>query len=478
MLKNKIALTALLVGLTACSPPDIQSSRIDDPPLWKSSNFIGEDAPLVVDDCALVDQMWWTSFGDETLNALIVAALKNNKTLGIAKTRIEEAYANRLLAVSRVLPQITINADSAKGNQGFYTGGIPIAFKDIAVQATWEIDLFGKNQERVFAADAILQSEVISRQAIMVSLLAEIGRNYFDLRNYEKQIAITKENLASQERTLQLTREQLEGGLASNFDVQRAAAQVSTTEARLPDLFIDYELASNRLTVLLGGTPGEYDGLLKTPEVLKPLDPHIVIAAPATVLGTRPDIRAAERLFAASISEHEAAKREWFPSISLLGFYGAQQMTQFNTAPTWNMQASIVQPVINFGQIESNIIATDAQEKRAFLTYQETVLEALEDMEDALTNYLFEIKRNQSLTNAADENRKAMELADEQYTNGYTALLDVLVVQRNLLETESVKAASDAKLRKDLVNIYTAAGGGWDIDIPFDAFDRLEGTLP
>ena len=232
---------------------------------------------------------------------------------------------------------------------------------------------------------------------------------------------------------------------------------------RLPELIIAYELAANRLTVLLGGIPGEYDALLKTEEILKPLDPQIVIAAPATVLGTRPDVRAAERRFAASISEYEAAKREWFPTLSLLAFYGVQNMTLFNTAPTWNVQANLVQPIINFGRIESDIIATDARKERAFLTFQETVLEALEDMEDALTNYLYEVKRNRSLTNAAEENRKAMELADIQYTNGYTPLLDVLVVQRNVLETESVKAASDAKLRKDLVNVYTAAGGGWDL---------------
>lgn len=463
MLKSKsIFLVGTLIALVACSRPGFQDSDIDTPPDWKSERFLNEDAPLVVDDCAEVEQFWWRNFGDETLNAIIVEALNNNKTLGIAFTRIEEAFAARMLAISRVLPQVTITADAQKGNQGFFTGGVPLAFTDLAIQGNWELDLFGKNQERVFAADAILQSEVIARQAVIVSLLAEIGRNYFDLRNYEKQIAITKENLASQNRTLELTREQLEGGLASNFDVERAAAEVSSTESRVPDLIIAYEMAANRLTVLMGGTPGQYDCLFKTPETLQPLDCQIIVAAPATVLATRPDVRAAERRFAASISEHEAAKREWFPSISLTSFYGLQNMTLFDTAPTWNVAANLVQPVINFGKINSQILATDARKLREFLTYQETVLEALEDMEDALTNYIFEIVRNGSLTNAAEQNRKAMALANEQYTNGYTALIDVLVVQRNLLETESIKAASDAKLRKDLVNIYTAAGGGWD----------------
>ena len=233
MLKSKsVFILGVLAWLASCSPPGIQDSEIDTPPTWNSTKYLDENAPLIVDDCAVVEQLWWKNFGDETLDSLIMIALNNNKTLGIAKTRIEEAFAARLLAISTVLPQITGTSDASKGNQGFFTGGVPLAFKDAAIQANWEIDLFGKNQERVFAADAILQSEVIARQAIIVSLLAEVGRNYFDLRNFEKQISITKENLASQQRTLELTREQLEGGLASNFDVQRAAAQVSTTESQ------------------------------------------------------------------------------------------------------------------------------------------------------------------------------------------------------------------------------------------------------
>lgn len=463
MLKNRIInCLGIWVLVGACTRPGFQDSEIETPVNWNSSRFLFEEAPLIVDDCASVEQEWWRHFGDEILDRIIYEALSNNKTLGIAFTRIEEAYAARMLAISRVLPQVTVQGDANKGNQGFFTGGVPLAFTSLALQGDWELDLFGKNQQRVFAADAILQSEVIARQAIMVSLLAEIGRNYFDLRNFERQIAITKENLDSQKKTLELTEHQLEGGLSSNFDVQRAKAQVSTTESRIPDLVIARELAANRLTVLMGGTPGQYDCLFNQTVELKPLDPTIIVAAPATVLATRPDVRAAERRFAASISEYEAAKREWFPSINLTAFYGLQNMTLYDTAPTWNVAANLSQPVINFGRINSQILATDAVKLREFLTYQQTVLEALEEMEDALTNYIFEVVRNKSLTNAADENRAAMALADEQYTNGYTALIDVLVVQRNLLETESVKAASDAKLRKDLVNIYTAAGGGWD----------------
>lgn len=470
-------ISLLLLGLTGCiKPVSFQESGIDTPEAWHTfeglpGNPVFWDRLLVVDDCAQVEQRWWHNFGDLSLDAVIARALMDNITLGIAGTRIEEARAARLSSFSALMPQINLNADAQRGNQGFYTADKPLSYEDVTFQASWELDLFGKNQDRLAASIALVQNEVILRQGVIVSLLAEVARNYFDFRNYQQQIAITEENLATQKRTLELTIAQFQEAFASDFDIQRAAAQVATTESRIPTLKIALEMARNRLDVLLGSTPGENDDLFSIQEPLMALDPQIVIAAPATVLGTRPDVRAAERNFAASISTFSAAKKEWFPTISLASFFGFQALQDFKHSDqpsvlhhlirTWNVVGTLTQPLINFGRIEADIEAAGARKKRAYLEYQETVLEALENMENALANYLYETSRNASLTNAATHNRKALELANQQYTNGYTNLLDVLVVQRNALEAESVEAESNYKLRKDLVNIYTAAGGGW-----------------
>ncbi len=467
-----------LLSLTSCiRPVSFQESGIETPDAWHTfeglpGNPVLWDKPLVVDDCAEVEQCWWHHFDDSVLDALIARTLMNNKTLRIAGTRIEEARSARLGSFSTLMPQFSINADAQRGNQGLYTGDKPLAYEDVTDQVNWELDLFGKNQARFAATIALVQNEEILRQGVIVSLLAEVARDYFDFRNYQQQLAISENNLATQKRTLELTIAQFQEAYASDFDVQRAAAQFATTEARIPTLKISLETTRNRLDVLLGSTPGENDDLFAIQEPLKPLDPQIVIAAPATVLGTRPDVRAAERNFAASISTFDAAKREWFPTISLTAFFGFQGLQGIhnstqqtpglqNLIRTWNVAGTLVQPVINFGRIEADIEAADARYKRAYLEYQETVLEALENMEDALANYLYETIRNVSLTSAATHNRKALELANQQYTNGYTNLLDVLIVQRNALDAESVEAESSYKLRKDLVNIYTAAGGGW-----------------
>ena len=467
-----------LLFLTACiKPVSFQESGIETPETWHTfAGLPGNpelwNKPLVVDNCAQVEQRWWCSFGDQTLDAFIARALMNNKTLGIAGTRIDEARAARLSSFSNLMPQISVNADAQRGNQGFYTADKPLAYEDVTIQASWELDLFGKNQARLAAAIALVQNEEILRQGVIVSLLAEVALNYFDYRNYQQQLTITEENLSTQKRTLNLTIAQFQEAFASGFDVERAAAQVATTEARIPTLQIAVEITRNHLDVLLGSTPGENDDLFAIQEPLKPLDPQIIISAPATILGTRPDVRAAERSFASSISTFTAAKKEWFPTINLLTFFGfqglqgihnsGQQTTVLqNLIRTWNVVGTLTQPLINFGRIDSDIEAAGARKQRAYLEYQETVLKALEDMENALASYLYEIQRNVSLTGAASHNRKALELANQQYTNGYTNLLDVLVVQRNTLEAESVETESNFKLRKDLVNVYTAAGGGW-----------------
>lgn len=442
----------LLLILAGCVPHvGFQDSGIEPPDDWNTPAETIEE----------VEQDWWKHFKDPTLDTLLSIALVNNKNVAIAVARIAEARAARLYAWSVLFPQFSLAGDASRGNQGFLTNGQTISQADIMLQVNWEVDVFGKNRAKLAAADALVQHEVIMRQAAIVGLLAEVARNYFDARNYQKQIAITTENLETQKKTLKLTQDQMQGGLSSNFDVERANAQVSVTAARIPTLQISYGLAVDRLNVLLGQTIGTIDELLECEMELPPLDQKILVAAPATVLATRPDVRAAERNFAQTIYLHVAALRECLPTINLLGFFGAQAMTLFNTAPTWNIATNFTSPVIDFGKVQSDIDATDARQLRAFLTYQETVLEALEDLQNALYSYLYEFVRNRYLREAAEQNRKAEALANQQYANGFTGLLDLLIVQRNTLEAESALADSDILLRKDLVNIYTASGGGW-----------------
>lgn len=459
-MKHFVLILLTATALTACTgAADIKSSGMTTPATWGKAGM--GDAALTVDANAQTDHQWWTHFSDPALDALIKEALQNNKTLAIAKARVEEAQALRRSARSQLMPQINGTGSLGRANQGVLANDAPVSLGQANVEASWELDLFGQNQARVREAAAILESEDASRQAVMVGLLAEVARTYFDLRNNATQIDITKRNLDTQKKTLTLIDAQLQGALASDFDVQRAGAQVSTTEALIPTLQTAYDASLNRLNVLLGRAPGAPLEALSSQAPYKPLDTKIVVSAPATVLAARPDVRAAERRFAAAVSAKTAAQLDIFPRISLLGLFGVQDTGDVSANP-WSLGANLVQPIFNFGRIQSQIDAADAREQQAFLGYQQSILEALEDMENALSGYLNETARNASLNKSVVQNRKATELARQQYTSGYAALLDVLVAERNVLDAESALAFSDAKLRTDLVGIYTAAGGGWD----------------
>lgn len=456
----------VLVLPTACtSPVSQQHSDVDTPSLW--SRLIGSpqkadlNAPLVSAPDAEVEQRWWTHFEDPVLDALISEALTRNTSLQIAKARVDEARANHVIAGSRLLPEINGVGSASRGNQGYATNNRIIGTAGANIQATWELDLFGRNQALTAQAAAIWESTEASRQAIRVSLLSDVAHTYFDLRNYERQVSLTKQNLETQKKTLELIQAQQQGALASDFDVQRAAAQVSSTEALIPALQTAYDASLNRLNVLLGYPPGTKDALLQSAWIEKPFNHQILVAAPAKVLATRPDIKVAERQYAASISATDAARAQMFPDISLTALFGVQTATSFPGMSPWNLGLNLVQPILNFGRIESQIDVADSQQKQAFLNYRQTVLNALENMENALSGYLHETTRNVSLTTGVAQNRKAAELARQQYSNGYTGLLDVLVAERNLLDAESSQASSDASLRSGLVSIYAAAGGGW-----------------
>ncbi len=454
------AAAAVVAGCT--SPVGPQSSGVDVAPRWQTLAPTQANADLIVShDNAQVDQQWWSHFHDPALAALVREAIAGNKSLAIARARVEEARAARLQAQSALAPEVNAVASSERGNRGLLTNDKSVTVNQVALSAAWELDLFGRNQARTAQTTAILQSTEASEQAVRVALLAEVARTYFELRNLDRQIELTTNNLETQRRTLKLVEVQQRGALVSNFDVQRAAAQTSTTESRVPSLRAARDAAANRLSTLLGRTPGNLQGVAAAPQ--PSLDGRIVVSAPAAVIATRPDVRVAERRFAASISARKAVVAELFPNISLTALFGVQNATPFSSTP-WGIGVGLVQPVLNFGRIRSQIDAADARQTQAFLAYQQTVLDALEDMESAMSAYLNEQSRNASLAAGVAQNQRAAELARVQYRFGYVGLLDVLVAERDLLDAESQQATSDASLRVDLVRIFAAAGGGWEVD--------------
>lgn len=463
MSEPRISLAALALScllLSACAASDgPEAHGLDIPQGW--ARLKPTPARLALAPEAEVEQLWWRRFGDPTLDALVAEALAGNPGLAIAGARVEEARAARGLARAQLLPTISATAGGRRANQGYATSDKVLTIGEAGLEASWELDLFGRNRARAAEAAALLESEEAARQGVRVALLAEVARTYFDLQDALRQIELTGRNLETQRRTLDLILAQRQGAMASDFDVERASAQVSATEALLPAFMAARDAALNRLAALLGRAPGTQDSVLDALTEPAPLDAAVAIAAPARVLAARPDVRAAERRLAASRSARESAGAELFPDISLSALFGGQSAAGLAATP-WGIGLALAQPILDFGRIESRIDAADARQRQAFHAYRGTVLEALEDMENALSRYGHEAARNAALTAGVTSNQRAAALARAQYADGYVGLLDVLVAERGLLEAEAAQAASDAGLRRDLVAVYTAAGGGWD----------------
>src|SRR5262252_4980397 len=211
-LDHLAALTGVLLLAACTTPAGPQDSGLSVPDAW---NHLQASAPLTADASAEVEQDWWKHFRDPTLNSLIEEALANSKTLQVAKARIDEARANRGVTRSALFPEVNAVGSLSRSNQGFLTQNHTVNLAGGDLQASWEVDLFGRNQARVAEATAILQSEEASSQAVRVELLAEVARNYFDMRNYERQLVLTRANLETQQKTFELTQVQLQGGFAS-----------------------------------------------------------------------------------------------------------------------------------------------------------------------------------------------------------------------------------------------------------------------
>ena len=420
---------------------------------------------------------WWTTLQDPTLDSLIDRAVRSNLDLRFAQARIREARAQRGVVRSDLLPSVNASASYQRqrisentGTTQDSTGTIPVEgdFYQAGFDASWEIDVFGGIRREVEAANADLAAEIENRRDVLVTLLAEVARNYVEMRSSQRQITIAEANLKAQQETLELTRVRFNAGLVSDLDVARAEALVQTTASQIPTLEISARQSIHLLGVLLGQEPNALVQEL-APERAIPASPREVpIGLPSELLRRRPDIRRAERQIAAATARIGVATAELFPKFSLTGALGLGSSKFSNLADSgskfWSIVPGVSLPIFNFGRIRSNIAVQNAREEQAFVTYQQTVLTSLREVEDALVAFSEDQRRRQTLSSAVDANRRAVDLANQLYKQGLTDFLSVLQAQRDLFASEDALIQSDRSVTSDYVAIYKALGGGWEIE--------------
>jgi NodT family efflux transporter outer membrane factor (OMF) lipoprotein len=421
---------------------------------------------------------WWMAFDDHLLASLIQEAVESNLDLKLAGARIRQARAARGVAESFLAPTLdatgsylrsesSVSPSTGTGRSNDSTVRVTTSQYFAGFDAAWELDIFGGVRRGIEAADADLQATVEARRDVLVTLTAEVARNYIDLRAFQQRIFIARQNLDAQKHSAKLTRQRFEAGLASGLDVANAEAQAATTAALIPSLEASARQAIYGLGVLVGRPPA---ALVKTlaPELAIPsAPPSAPLGVPSDLLRRRPDIRQAEAAVHAATARIGVAEADLFPRFMITGSVGIRSSelgSWFDwSSRLWSFGPSASWRVFDMGRVRSDIAQREALQEQSLIVFQRTVLTALQEVEDALISLDKEQERRKALVDAVAFNRKAVDLSIKLYTEGQTDFLNVLQAQRSLFVTEEALALSTRTISTSLVALYKALGGGWEM---------------
>lgn len=417
-----------------------------------------------------IEKAWWQEFGDPALDDLIARALANDLDLALAAARLRAA---RAVFDDQALDRFpTVTAAGAYHRQKAQQPGLagqPIRSEtyDAGFDAFWEIDLFGRVRNAVEAARADADATQAELHAAQVSVAAEVARNYLELRGAERRFEVATANRDNQQETLRLTRIRYELGRGTELDVASAEARLAAIEASLPPLIVAQRAARHRLAVLLGQRPGtlELAAGRDSESISESFANPLPIGEPESLLRRRPDIRAAERQLAAATARVGVATADLFPRLTVSGFVGfvtgnAGQLGE-SAAEAWSVSPVLSWAALDLGSVRARLRASEAQADGALAFYEQTVLHALEETENAFVAYAQNQHRLAALLDQAAASRRAAELARIRYREGAIDFLRLLDAERTVLEAEDAVAIAQTELNTSVVAIYKALGGGW-----------------
>ena len=459
-----------LVSLSGCKfvGTDYEAPQVAAPDAW-NQRIVGSPVGVLAVDC------WWQQFEDESMNQLIDAAIGSNKSLAIAYERVLQARSARQISNSALFPTIDgtggISRERTSENIGVSKaagGGDSDTFYSVGADLTWELDVLGGVRRSIESADAGLQAVEESYRDFMVLLIAEVARNYLDVRTVEERIVLAKQNIKNQKGSLKLANDRFDAGLAPKQDITQAQTNLSDTQAFLPQLRQQRTTTVNRLAILLGGYSSAVETLLGKHEII-PMPPQgTEIETPAEVLRARPDIRAAERQLAAQHARVGVAEADLYPRFALNGnfallsnesgdvFESGSRAYGFGPAFRWNLFSA--------GLVRSQIDIEESRTREALLKYENAVLEAVEEVETSMSGIANERDRLQSLKLGSASAKETVSLVKDNYSKGLVDFQNVLDAERTATRIEDSYAVSQGLLAQAYIALYSALGGGYPDD--------------
>jgi len=518
-----LAIAVLLVALmTGCvTGPDYKKPDVPVPGKWSEALEGGEKdgSPNLV--------QWWSAFSDATLESLVTRATQSNLDLRIAESRVREARASLQMTQADLWPQLNTagsyqrtqskklpSASGAAGKpgvsatlsqQGVAVTALPALGPSVTFMpdlsgggnsrltvasragasggtaerqgdlfqagfdASWELDVFGGARRANEAAKADVEAAEENHRSVLITVVAEIARNYFELREAQNRLEIARRNIGILGDSLDLVRSRFEAGLTNELDVKTAEAQLAATRSSVPTMEFAVKQSIHRLGVLLGREPGILQDELSGRGIIPRLPsapPEVLVGLPSELLRRRPDVRYAERLLAGATARIGVATADLFPKFSLTGSFGGSNDTfdglQLGANHIWSFGPAIRWPIFDAGRIRANIGVHNARQEQALLGYEKAVITSLEDVENALVLYAKEQNRLSDLATAVEASRKALDIANDLYAQGLVNFLNVLDVERSLFAAEDQLVQCKGSVLVDLVSLYKALGGGWE----------------
>jgi multidrug efflux system outer membrane protein len=462
--------TVLLIGCLLSGSAAGQK-KYERPEVNTPDTFRGSDAVAPPDTNSIGDLKWFEVFKDEQLRKLIRTAMAQNYDLRLAVARINAARANLGLARSNQFPQFDVGADltttrtsANSGASASGQGGSKRSFGEVFLGLlSFELDVWGRLRQQTKAARAQLKSTEEDRKTVLIIVVSGVATAYFNLLELDMELDIAKRTLTARQESLRLITARQQGGLATMLDVRQAEELVYQASQTIPDTERLIEQTENQINLLLGNNPGPIPR--NAPLAEQQELPVVPAGLPSSLLERRPDIRSAEQLLISQNALVSAAKKAYFPTISLTGAFGFQSNSLSNLfsgpSSAWTFIPQLTQPIFTAGRLKSNVNFEKAQREYALAQYQQTVQTAFGDVSNALVQYrrVREIRAQQELL--VSSLRDASRLAHLRYEGGVDTLLNALFADTSLFNAELNLAQTKRNELLSLVQLYKALGGGW-----------------
>lgn len=483
-----LLMAGTFMGLSGCAVgPDYLMPVEAVPKLFGTARLVPAAPPLSDPDAVHASPFvrWWQTLRDPHLNALVERAVTANPDIAIALARVQQAREQEIVVLGAMLPEVAgagtagtgSGTDLTKGRapQSIRAGDSTTGFQQVnriaGFDAGWELDLFGKYKRALEAARDDSEAQAELRNWVLISVIADVARNYLDVRALQMQLDIARQSVEAAQRTVDLLTTRFERGLSNELDLTLAKRQLATQQALLPKITAQIAAAQSRLAVLLGTYSAALDPDVRPPAKMPSLPERMRMGVPPDLLRRRPDVRQAERELAAQTARIGVATADLFPTVAVTAGFGAQGGNKAAGVgsgtpihgPIWSFGPGAYWPLLDFGKLDALVNIEEYKALELGVSYKKTIIAAVEEVDLANKQYHLDLQQQRDLIVALDASHKSVDLAVERYERGVTDFLYVLDAQRQDYALAEQTAQMGETVVLDYVAFYKAIGGGWEM---------------